>query len=76
MKLPLPETPKDAVRLAIVGFLMKKVLLEWKTYAPAFYHHNSWWVRCSAQAWNDVSVFLVYCGTDNEDVPRWATLNT
>ena len=76
MKLPLPETPKDAVKMAIDGFFKKKLLLEWKTFAPTFYHRNAWWVRCSAQVWNDVSVCFVDCGAVNEGVPRRATLNT
>ena len=56
MKLPLPETPKKAVKAAIDGFFKKKLLLEWNAFAPPLYHHNGWWVRCSAQVWNDVSV--------------------
>jgi len=59
VKLPLPETPKNAVKIAIDGFLRKKLLLECNTFAPPFYHHNGWWVRCSAQVWNDVSFFFV-----------------
>ena len=59
MKLPLPEIPKKAVKGAIDRFFKKKLLLEWNTFAPAFYHHSGWWVRCSAQVWNDVSVFFM-----------------
>ncbi|KAF9649870.1 PLP-dependent transferase [Thelephora ganbajun] len=57
VKLPLPETPKKAVKIAIDMFFKKKLLLEWNTFAPASYHHDGWWVRCSAQIWNDLSDF-------------------
>ena len=64
VKLPLPETPKQAVKIAIDKFFRKEPLLGWNTYAPTFYHHNRWWIRCSAQVWNDVSISLD-CGTDD-----------
>jgi len=57
VKLPLPETPKKAVKVAISGFLKKELLLKWNTFASPFYHQNSWWIRCSAQVWNDMSDF-------------------
>jgi hypothetical protein len=59
VKLPLPETPKAAVRSTISAFLKKKLLLERNVFAPPFYHDCGWWVRCSAQVWNDVSVFFM-----------------
>ena len=55
MKLPLPETPKKSVKIAIDRFFKKKLLLEWNAFASPFYHNNGWWVRYSAQVWNDVS---------------------
>ena len=58
MKLPLPATPGKAVRIKVDEFFSKKPLIEWNTFAPAFYHNHSWWVRCSAQVWNDVSACL------------------
>jgi len=67
VKLPLPETPKGAVKNAIGGFFKKKLLLEWNTFAPAFYHNNGWWVRCSAQVWNDMSDFE-YLGRAYKDL--------
>ncbi|KAF9790913.1 PLP-dependent transferase [Thelephora terrestris] len=57
VKLPLPDTPKDAVKVVIDGFFKKKLLLGWNAFAPPFYLHGSWWVRCSAQIWNDISDF-------------------
>ena len=59
MKLPLPGTPNKAVRIAIDEFFNKKLLLDWNTFVPAFYHDDSWWVRCSAQVWNEVSRFFM-----------------
>ena len=65
MRLPLPETPKKTVKIAIAEFFKKKLLLEWDTFVPVFYHNNGWWIRCSAQVWNDVSVFSVDDGGGN-----------
>ena len=65
VKLPLPETPKKAVKVAISGFLKKEVLLKWNTFASPFYHQNSWWIRCSAQVWNDVSISFADNDTGN-----------
>lgn len=65
MKLPLPETPKQAAKIAVDGFFKMKLLLEWNAFAPAFYHHDGWWVRCSVQVWNNVGVFFTDYGTDN-----------
>jgi len=67
VKLPFPETPKDEVKSAIDQFFRKKLLLEWNTFAPAFYHNNGWWVRCSAQVWNDMSDFE-YLGKAYKDL--------
>ena len=55
MKLPLPETPKAAVRDEIEQFFKEKLLLEWKVFGVPFYHNDSWWARGSAQVWNEVS---------------------
>lgn len=65
VRLPLPETPKKAVKTAIDGFFKEKLLLERNAFAPAFYHNKGWWVRCSAQIWNDVSDFsrMIAVGT-------------
>ena len=58
MKLPLPAISGKAVKMAINEFFNKKLLLDWNTFTPVFYHNNGWWVRCSAQVWNDVSFFV------------------
>ena len=56
VKLPLPATPNKAVRETIEEFFNKKLLLDWNTFAPTFYHDGGWWVRCCAQVFNEVSV--------------------
>ena len=53
------------VKNAIDGFFKKKLLLEWNAFATPFYHSNGWWARCSAQVWNDVSVFFTDAGSGN-----------
>ena len=65
MKLPLPATPKKAVKSAISRFFKEKLLLEWNAFASPFYHQSGWWVRYSAQVWNDVSVFFMDDDTGN-----------
>ena len=55
VRLPLPPTPDRAVKDAIEEFFNRKLLLDWNTFAPAFYHDNGWWVRCCAQVCNEVS---------------------
>ena len=65
VKLPLPSTPEKAVKSAIVRFFKEKLLLEWNAFAPPFYHQSGWWVRCSAQVWNDVSLLYIDDGTGN-----------
>jgi len=65
VRLPLPETPKKTVKVAISEVFKKKLLLEWNTFAPVFYHNNGWWIRCSAQVWNDVGAFFMVGGGRN-----------
>ncbi|KAL4066874.1 pyridoxal phosphate-dependent transferase [Scleroderma yunnanense] len=53
--LPLPgEIPStDEVSTLIRDTL----LLKWNTYAFCFRHNEKWWVRCSAQIFNEISDF-------------------
>ena len=38
-----------------------RLLEEWNIYAAHFYHNGGWWVRCSAQIWNEVcNIDIVY----------------
>lgn len=57
VKLPLPSTPAKAARSEIDKFFKKKLLLERNAFASPFYHNDGWWVRCSAQVWNEISDF-------------------
>lgn len=66
MKLPLPDTPKKAVKAAIRKFFIEELLREWKTLAFPFYHRGGWWFRCCAQVWNDVSIFFFFVGDIRE----------
>ncbi|KAF8886313.1 pyridoxal phosphate-dependent transferase [Infundibulicybe gibba] len=36
---------------------MVNLLLDHKAFSPHFYHNGHWWVRCSAQIWNEVEDF-------------------
>lgn len=58
MRLPLPKTPKRAVREVIEQFFKRELLLERKVFGLAFYHDDTWWARGCAQVWNEVRVFF------------------
>ncbi|KAI0635825.1 PLP-dependent transferase [Trametes polyzona] len=63
VQLPLPvEKTRGEVytneQLAEINqFLLRRLLLEWKTYAAHYYHAGGWWCRCSAQVFNEISDF-------------------
>ena len=42
--------------------LRDKLLYEWRVYVAHFFHGNFWWVRASAQVWNEVCNLTVYIG--------------
>jgi hercynylcysteine S-oxide lyase len=46
-KIPWSEEVEETFR--------HQLLEEWGVYATHFWHNGKWWVRCSAQIWNDVS---------------------
>jgi hypothetical protein len=51
--LPLsPDTPNDAVTQEM---FMRNLLEVWRVSAVIFRHNGRWWVRASAQVWNEVS---------------------
>jgi len=55
VELPLPGyiQPSEEVDL-----LFKELLLvKWNAYAAHFYHNGRWWIRCSAQVWNEIEDF-------------------
>lgn len=37
-----------------------KLLVKHNVYAAHYYHNRMWWVRCSAQIWNEVSFVRPY----------------
>ncbi|TFK94027.1 PLP-dependent transferase [Polyporus arcularius HHB13444] len=63
VQLPLPvEKTRGEVYTTqqlnqINEFLRDKLLKDWKTYAAHYWHNGAWWVRCSAQVFNELSDF-------------------
>ncbi|KAI0001521.1 PLP-dependent transferase [Russula compacta] len=53
--LPIASnTPDDAVTHEL---LLRNTLERWRVSAAFFRHNDSWWVRVSAQIWNEISDF-------------------
>ncbi|KAF8261625.1 PLP-dependent transferase [Lactarius quietus] len=53
--LPLPPSiPENADTL---GFLLHSLIEGWQVSAAVFWHNGRWWVRASAQVWNEISDF-------------------
>lgn len=51
--LPLsPDTPNDGVTHEM---FIRNLLEVWRVSAAIFRHNGRWWVRVSAQVWNEVS---------------------
>lgn len=51
--LPLaPNTPDNAITH---GLLLHNLLEVWRVSALIFRHNDRWWVRVSAQIWNEVN---------------------
>ncbi|KAF8134918.1 pyridoxal phosphate-dependent transferase [Boletus edulis] len=44
---------------AVLQIFTHTLILQWQTSAAAFKHNGKWWVRCSAQIWNEISDFDV-----------------
>ncbi|KAG9315188.1 pyridoxal phosphate-dependent transferase [Chiua virens] len=55
VELPLPGDIEYSEEIHEI--IMKNLLVEWQTFVPAFRHNERWWVRCSAQIWNEISDF-------------------
>ncbi|KAH8099934.1 PLP-dependent transferase [Cristinia sonorae] len=62
--LPLPvdlpgNTPVyTEENLAAMNIMLRdKLLDDWNVYAAHYYHAGAWWVRASAQVWNEISDF-------------------
>nr|AUN37957.1 L-cysteine desulfhydrase 1 [Ganoderma lucidum] len=60
VQLPLPTKDEKTINLEIYrevdAYLKDKLLFKWKAYAAHFYHNGAWWVRCSAQVYNEACV--------------------
>lgn len=57
VQLPLPPTTSKELQGKIESFLEYELLHTHNVSSVHFCHGGSWWVRCSAQIWNEVSDF-------------------
>ncbi|KAM5530994.1 hypothetical protein V8D89_015321 [Ganoderma adspersum] len=61
VQLPLPTKDEKTINIDIYwevdAYLKDKLLFRRKAYAAHFYHNGAWWVRCSAQVYNELSDF-------------------
>ena len=61
LPLPVEQTPGAVYTPETLSeihlFLRSKLLGEWNTYAAHYFHNGAWWVRCSAQVFNEVADF-------------------
>lgn len=53
--MPLSGDVKPTVELDLM--FKNKLLVKHNVYAAHYYHNGMWWVRCSAQIWNEVEDF-------------------
>ncbi|KAK0452766.1 pyridoxal phosphate-dependent transferase [Desarmillaria tabescens] len=53
--MPLSGDLKPTLELD--QMLKNKLLVKHNVYAAPYYHNGMWWVRCSAQIWNEVEDF-------------------
>ncbi len=54
MKLPLPTKVSKDKKTEVNDFLELSLLKQYNVFAVTFYHGDAFWVRCSAQVFNDV----------------------
>jgi hercynylcysteine S-oxide lyase len=58
--LPLsPNIPEDG---DTVLFLLRSLIEGWQVSAAVFRHNGRWWVRASAQVWNEVDMEILSSG--------------
>ncbi|KAL0953308.1 hypothetical protein HGRIS_004557 [Hohenbuehelia grisea] len=57
VELPLSMTPLPQIQDKINTFFEEKLLYDYNISVVTFYMWNRWWVRCSAQVWNELSDF-------------------
>ncbi|TCD65233.1 hypothetical protein EIP91_002941 [Steccherinum ochraceum] len=83
VRLPLPTSTAFPYSHTLLGtmeeYIRDKLLYEWNTYAVHYFYAGKWWVRASAQVFNELSDFeylgkaLVQICKDTEEeflVPR------
>ena len=51
----LPLAPSIPYTENTVTFLLRNLLEGWRVSAAIFWHNGKWWVRASAQVWNEVN---------------------
>lgn len=51
----LPLAPSIPYTENTVTFLLRNLLEGWRVSAAIFWHNGKWWVRVSAQVWNEVN---------------------
>ncbi|KAF8898199.1 PLP-dependent transferase [Mucidula mucida] len=57
VKLPLPTKVSKDKKTEVNDFLELSLLKQYNVFAVTFYHGDAFWVRCSAQVFNDMSDF-------------------
>ncbi|KAG9315187.1 pyridoxal phosphate-dependent transferase [Chiua virens] len=57
VELPLPADIEPSNEIHQI--FLDTLLIQWQTFVPEFKHNGRWWVRCSAQIWNEISDFDV-----------------
>ena len=66
VELPLSaNVPNDG---AVNVYFQKKLLVEWNTYAAHFFHNGKWYLRASAQIWNEVCEAVAFAFADAENL--------
>jgi selenocysteine lyase/cysteine desulfurase len=53
----LPLAPSILDNNTAFEFLLRNLLEGWRVSAAVFRHNGKWWVRVSAQVWNEISDF-------------------
>ncbi|KAH9479107.1 Hercynylcysteine sulfoxide lyase [Psilocybe cubensis] len=57
VELPLSGNITAPLGVKMHASLLHKMLVEKKAFAALFYHNGRWWIRCSAQVWNESEDF-------------------
>lgn len=55
VELPIPGYIPDSEE--VHNLIQDTLLLKWNTYAPQFHINGKWWIRVSAQIYNEISDF-------------------